>query len=507
MNRKLCAVAAAVFACVMTGCSSPDDEGTTPDASGTTEAPFALLHAKVEIPAGSTYNIPDNKPAASSNVALFSEQKDLFTIRNDSGAELTIKSITLTLADGTEAEELTLRDAESMSSPPLENTSRTLAPEATFDFYVRFYSVFSGERGATLSIDYEGASSGTFNLKLTGTGRPSDNAHPFSGATLKAHKLFGSTGTDEQVTGMVADAAGNAYFLLQTKEVPGYDGYYYDLVVGKIGADGALGWAKIFSRSTAWEWSADPGQNDETGGSPNAIVLDGDHLYVAGSASAGNTTNNNAALVLKIATADGSLVWSKLWRPEWPSGSPLDRMSATGYAVAVGGERVFVTGTCGDGGAHGTLGSNSSVFVLGLEKSDGSLGFAQAVDVAAGYNARGYAVVADSAGANVWVGGLTNASGLLLKLTGTDGATPTVAWARRLDMGTGSNVYGLAFDGSDLFLALDRRGASTYFSVARRVSGKSAARAWTPSVRWLAWRVPWHGHFDPTRWTSDCFSR
>jgi len=466
--------AAMWFPACMTG--GGDDGGT--DTVQADTGPIELSHAGAAIDAGGSYNIPDNNDPASSNVALFSEQKDLMTLTNRSTADLTVNSITIIENEGTFDEEFSIVDAESLKNEPLTVADQVIPAGGTFDFYVRFYPVFSSERSALLSIDYT-ASDGahTFELNVTGSGRPSDNAVPFSGAALSLHKVLGSIGTDEQVTGMVGDADGNTYFLAQTKVVPGFDGFYYDTVVGRINADGSKGWLKIYSRENAWEWSPDPGQNDETGGSPNAIVLADGFIYVAGAMSGGNQNNNNAAHVMKVGAADGALAWDKVWRPEWTDGSLLDRMNATGYAVDVAGGRVFVTGSSGDGNAAGTLPGNSSVFLLALSAEDGTLVFQQAVDVAVGFNDRGYAVASDSTGANVYVGGLTNGSGLLVKFGKTDTATPEVAWAKQLDMGTGSDVYGMDEDGGDVYLALDRRGAATFFSVAR-IKGADGTVAW-----------------------------
>jgi len=467
------------------GCFGGESDGTG-DSAGTEDGlpqdsgTLALSHAGDAIVGGATYNIPDNNDPASSNVALFSEQKDLMTLTNTTAANITIHSISVTAEEGFEAEEFSIRDAESLKNELLEVSDVVVAGGATFDFYIRFYPVYSGERRATLSVKYlDSEGEQELAVHITASGRPSDNAVKFSGGTEALHKVLGSTGTDEQVTGMVGDADGNTYFLAQTKVVPGYDGFYYDLVFGQVKADGTIGWAKIYSRSNAWEWSPDPGQNDETGGSPNAITIDSEgYLYIAGSMSSGNTNNDTAAHVMKVKAADGSIVWDKLWRPEWTTGSFLDRMGAVGYAVAVGGNRVFVTGSTGDGNVHGVLGSGSSVLLLALDKADGTLAFHHALDVAKGYNDRGYAVVADATGANVFVGGLTNGRGLLVKYGKTDGAAPEVAWVKQLDMGTGSNVYGLDSDGTDAYLALDRRGAATFFSVAK-VNGADGSIAWS----------------------------
>jgi len=451
-----------------------EDGGNVPEVSGS----ISLAHAGTELAPGSAYNIPDNNDPASSNIPLFSEQKDLMTVTNSSDGDVTLNSITIESKDGTLAEEFSIADADSLTNEGLTVVDEVVAAGTTFDFYARFNPVFSGERRAALKISYTD-SEGSFDyvVNITGSGRPSDNAHPFSGGELTAHKVLGHIDTDEQVTGMVGDKDGNTYYLAQTKVVPGYDGFYYDMLIGRVNADGTEGWSKIYSRENAWEYCPDPGQNDETGGSPNAIVLAGDTIYIAGTMSETNSNNNTAVHVMKINASDGALVWDKVWRPEWTEGSFLDRMSAVGYAVAVAGGRVFVTGTTGDGAVNGTLGSNSSILLLGLSDADGSLAFQYAADVAPTYNDRGYAVVADAAGANVYVGGLTNGRGLLMKFTATDTAAPQVAWTQKVDMGTGSNVYGLDLDGEDIYLALDRRGASTFFSVAK-VAGADGSVVW-----------------------------
>jgi len=443
------------------------------------QASIALTHAGVDYPTGGSYNVPDNNDPASSNVALFSEQLDLMTVRNLSDGAVTLHSVTLVPAAGSFPEEWSLRDAGDLSHPVLVVQDEVVPQGGTFDLYVRLYPVYSGERQATLTIAYTATSgAGSFTLHVTGSGRPSDDARPFTGATPVLHKLLGMTSTDEQATSLVADAQDNSFILLQTKVVPGYDGFYYDLVLARVNPDGALGWAKIYSRQNAWEWCIDPGQNDETGGSPNALAYGPDgYLYLAASASHGNTNNNNGVLVLKVNSADGAIVWQSIWRPEWPTGSPVDRMGATGYALTVAGGRVFVTGATGDGNAHGTLGSNSSVLLLALDAADGSLAFHRAVDVAATYNDRGHAIGALADGSAVFVGGLTNGRGLLMRFDGTAGADPTLAWTKRVDMGLGSNVYAIAMDGEDVVVAGDRRGASTYFSVLR-FTGAAGGLAW-----------------------------
>ena len=427
--------------------------------------------------------MPDNNDPASSNMPLYSLQKDLMTIRNLSEAGVTLHAISVVEAEGVLDEEWQILDAAQLGDHPLEMAETEVAAEGIFDFYLGCQPVFSGERAARLQIDYSDESGRyEYVIPVTCTGRPSDNARPFSGGTLLAHKLLGSVATDEQATGMVADAEGNSYLLLQTKVVPGYDGFYYDLVIAKVSPEGELLWGKIYSRMNAWEWCPDPGQNDETGGSPNAITLGEDGaLYLAGNMSGGNTNNNNAVHVMKLSTTDGAIIWDVLWRPEWTDGSFLARMGAAGYALTTAGGRVFVTGETGDGNAHGVIGGGT-VLLLALDAAEGAQIFAKAVNVAVGYNDRGHAVAANAAGTQVFVGGITNGRGLLMKWSDTHTESPTLAWVERLEMGVGSNVYGIDVEGDDAYLALDRRGAATFFSVAR-VAGADGSIVWAKTYQ------------------------
>lgn len=456
------------------GGSSGDPDGGAGEGSPS----FAMTHPGGDLDPAQAYNIPMNADPASSNVALFSQQKDRLSVRNGGTEPITITAVTLVPEAGTMAEEFDLRDFDSLLNEPLVVDNDAVAPGETFDFYVRFYPVFSGERAATLTIEYlDGGEPFTSTLRITGTGRPSDNLRPLADATLLAHKLLGTTGTDEQAVGMAADDQGNTYFLLQTKQLPGYDGFYYDLVLGLITPEGTLGWTKIFSRASMWEFVRDPGQNDETGGSPNAIVYDDGSLYIACSLSEGNGGNNLMATALKVNAADGAVVWQKMWRPEWPEGSESTkaRMGSEAYSLATGGDYVYVTGTCGSGSEDNVIGGGL-VMLLGLAKTDGSLLFQRGYNVAEGYNDRGHAIGATADG-RVIVGGLTNGRGLAMGFTGADTADPQIAWVKHLNMGLGSNVYALDLDSTGAYLAADRRGGGTLFSVIK-LDIATGATAW-----------------------------
>jgi len=449
-----------------------------PDGGGEGSPTFGMTFAGGELVQGEAYNIPNNGDPASSNVALFSQQKDRLAVSNGGTEPIVITAMSIEPEEGTMGEEFSLRDYASLLNELLVIDNETVAPGETFDFYVRFYPVFSGERSATLTIEYtDGGQPFTSTQRITGTGRPSDNARPLAAATLLEHKVLGTTGTDEQAIGMAVDGQANTYALLQTKQLPGFDGFYYDLVLAKIGPDGTLVWAKILSRSSMWEFVRDPGQNDETGGSTNAITYDDGNIYIACSLSEGNGNNNLIATVLKIDAASGAIVWHKMWRPEWAEGSETTkaRMGSEAYGLATAGDYVYVTGDTGSGSEDNPIGGGL-VMLLALSKADGSLLFQRGFNVAEGYNDRGYAVGATADGAVV-IGGLTNGRGLALGLTGANTADPQLSWAKHINMGLGSNIYALDLDDAGAYMACDRRGGFTVFSVLK-LDIATGAKAW-----------------------------
>lgn len=307
---------------------------------------------------GGNWFIPMN--SSSSKVALFSEQREGFSIYNKSKAPLVIDSVALVRGKGVVPEELTLQTAD-LKPKPLAFKKTTIAPKKSFDFYVRLYPVQSRPLGGTVNIGYAGGKKFTFSVK--GTGR--DKAVFTGRFATSRHMLLGGPKTDEMVTGMVADKAGNIYFAGQVTGVN--DKFAYDLFYGRIDADGSLAWAKLWAGPFR-DYTRDPGQNDETGGSSNAIDIDDDgYIYLAGSVSPSKQNNNFAALILKIDPKSGETVWEKLWRPAWPS-ALLAKHSAEAYALNVRGGHVYVVGTTGAAVEN----SNALVFLLSMSAKDGA---------------------------------------------------------------------------------------------------------------------------------------
>ncbi len=399
------------------------------------------------VPDGSTYHQPMNKSASS--VALFSEQRDLFTIRNTGAAPVVIHGISLTEGEGVVDEEFTLQDT-ALKPAPLTLADHQLAPDATFDFYVRFYPVHSGQRTATVTIAHgDGAE---YSFALSGSGRT--DATFLAAADTTWQRIYGGAETDEQATGMAADGQGNVYMVGQVAEVA--DSFAYDLLLAKADASGNLLWSRLW-HGPYRDYSRDTGQNDQTGGSADAIAVDAaGNLYLAGAVSRSSGNNDYAAFVLKVAS-DGRIAWERQWRPAWPS-SLLAKHGAQAYALAVRDGRVYVTGSTG----AGRSGAESHIFVLALAADSGELAWQRALDPSPGSNDRGYAIAVGTE--QLYLGGSANNRAFLARLDGLD--DPQVAWIERVDAGMGSSINALDLDSAgDLHAAVDVRGMNCTFSL------------------------------------------
>ena len=272
-----------------------------------------------------------------------------------------------------------------------------------------------------------------------------------------AHKLLGGQETDEMVTGMAADKSGNVYFAGQATSIK--DRFAYDLFYGRINADGALAWAKLWNGPFR-DYTRDPGQNDESGGSAGAIDIDDEgFIYIAGSVSPSKQNNNFAVLILKIDSNTGDSVWEKMWRPDWPD-AILAKHSAEAYALDVSGGHVYVVGTTGAAMEN----SDALVFLLSMSTKDGTIEFQRYVDPTPKSNDRAYCVKADGKG-NVYIGGLAAKVSLLIKCVAADTGGPKVAWVKTIETGWGSNINCLDIDAEgNVYASVDRRGAKTFLS-------------------------------------------
>jgi hypothetical protein len=200
--------------------------------------------------------------------------------------------------------------------------------------------------------------------------------------------------------------------------------------------------------------SIDPGQNGESGGSADSITMDKEgYIYVVG-ATTKVGGSNYAALIIKINPKDGSIVWEKVWRPEFKS-SQVAWQRADAYSVYTKGDFVFVAGSTLD---------NAVVMFLVLNKKDGSLYSNKAIDLFAGYNDRGFTVKVDDK-FNAYIGGSANGRAMLIKIKGANTKTPKVEWAKQIVAGVGSNVNSMDLDSAgNVYASVDVRGAKTSFA-------------------------------------------
>ncbi len=435
------------------------EPGTTAGVPAGTAAtgPIQIVESGKVIDSAKGYFLPLNN--GTSTVALFSQSTARFTFNNVSSKALTIQTMQIVPDAGVMTEEFSLTDTE-LKPAPLDASNVKVDVGEGFDFQVRFYPVAGGDRGAKLEIVTD---AGKYTLPLAGKGQTAVGL--LSRGTVAWEKLFGGATSNELTTGLVADKAGNFYFAANhtAKATP-------ELLVGKVNADGSLAWARMWSGQFK-DVSKDPGQNNESGGSADALSLDSDgNLYLAASVSGSTSNNTFFACVLKIDGSTGALAWQKAFGFGAKITGP--KQNAEAYGVDASGTNVYVTGTTG----ANSDGAEAMVLFLALDKADGSVKAKTAIDVAATVNDRGYTVRPDGKG-GVYIGGSSAKSAFLLKLDDAD-STAKVAWAETVDLGTGGNVNSLDVDkDGGALVALDRRGTDTFFTVAK--VGADGKFAWS----------------------------
>ena len=407
-------------------------------------APFHILAESKEFNDNDTMTIPT---AVSGAVALFSKYPMSVGILNDEASDLTINSMVLTYGDEVMPEEFTIVD--SAHEQPLVVENEVIPANGRFDFTIKFYPVASHTRTATLTITYN--TDKKFILHLTAEGR--SNANFSTPTDTLMNKVLGGADLDEMVSGSVTDRDGNTYFYGNDKQIADADGFYFDLFMGKIKADGSLAWLKVWY-GNGKDLSIDPGQNGESGGSSNSIAMDDEgYIYYAG-VTGKRSSSNYAALIIKVDPNDGSIVWEKVWRPKFAS-SQVAWQRADAYAVDVKGDAVYVAGSTLD---------NAAVMLLALKKADGSLYFNKAFDLTQGTNDRAFCLKVDDGG-NAYMGGSANGRAMLMKVRGVNTAEPQLEWAKEVDGRIGTNINSMDMDeDGKIYVALDVRGAQTSFT-------------------------------------------
>lgn len=401
-----------------------------------------------------------------STVALFSEQKDLWTLRNDTAAEITVDSITVKVDAGVAGEEFQIYD-NAIPSKAADHKGVKVAAGGTYVFQIRFYPVAGGERKAVVTLAYDGSKKLTFGL----TGKGQTSAKFFSGGSLGWEKLGGSSKGDDMTGTGVTDAGGVTYWNANVGEL--LDNFGYDVAVGAVGADGKSLWTKVFNGKYR-DFSPDSGQNDETGGTGGSLQVGADGaVYVSASLSAIQQNNQFVAAVFKLDAKTGAMTWQKGFRnANKPSTASH---SATAYGLDASGPLVLVTGV---------VEGDAKVLFAALDPASGDLKGSAALEVVKTVNDRGYAIRRDGKG-GAYIGGLnTSAGAFVIHLKDADKGTPTIDWIQQLGLGKGSNINSIDTDADgNAYLSMDRRGAATAFSVGKMDStGK------------LLWTKTWVGN-------------
>jgi len=412
------------------------------------EAPISVRVQNRAVPAGGSYFQPMNSKG--NKIPLYSYDKSRYTIDNTSDAPVTIEGITVEAAgeDG-KPWEWSILDPRDFKNPVMVVSGEVIAPKGTFDFIVQFFPVRGDLRTATVTITYDGGQ--TYVFTAEGKGRPVDTMF-LQEATSVWETCLGGDQTDELVTGLAADEAGNLYVSGNVAQV--VHKFNHDVFLASVDPEGQLRWAKAWAGKNQ-DYQRDPGQNAESGGSAQAIAYDDGHVYLAISHSPSGSNSTFFSVVVKVVAETGEIAWQQAWGPT--AGVELAKESSEAYALDVHGDHVFVTGV---------VEGNAKVLLLVLDKASGAVVQQKAIEVAAGTNDRGYAVKADGKG-GVYLAGLTNGRGLLLHV-GSAASDPKLTWVRKISMGVGSNVNAVDVDAEgNAYLSCDRRGANTKFSFMR----------------------------------------
>ena len=398
--------------------------GTSSGGAGGAAASSLYVYSTThDIPSGGTYDSHDG-----ATIMILTSSQDPFTIQNKADGAITIESIEVVREGQIQAEEFGYLDKDIKPNP---FAPASLEKDAKLDYYLNCSPAASGERKATIKIKYSGAASGehAYSYLCHGTPGADFSVDP---ATVKA-RVYGGPGNseDEMMGTLVADAAGNVY-MTSTSELA-----QDRLNLVQVKADGSLGWAKQFSATHDFK-APDSLQNGQTGGTSGSLTMGSDgNLYLIAQASWTASNNNYYVYAAKIAPATGAILWEKAWGrvAQLKVGSD----SSNPYAIdATSNDYVYITGTTQD---------SAQVLALALKKSDGSIFFQKQLEVVAQYNDKGFALRYDPMQKALYIGGQRSGNaGLLVRMNGVDTASPTLGWAKSIDLGTGGQVTGLDVD-------------------------------------------------------------
>ena len=456
----------AFFVCglaLFAGCDDKDDEDR-PDAGSSTDGggadatlappPFSFAQGATTIDQSGSFHIPGNKRA--STTEPWQASAETFTLSNDSGGKITVTSVGVEADEGTVAEEFTL-ETGAANGTALDVKDLAIDSGGKLEITVRFRPVVSGERSARINVVWDGSK--LFQFTVKGKGAGTSSFWPLKQAD--AEFVIGSPSQDELFSAMVADADGNVYYSANVIGLA--DTYNYDVLIGRLNADGQAGWQKLFNGANR-DFAADAGGNNETGGAAGSLDWDGSALYFVGATSVSPTNTKYRALALKIDGKTGAMLWQQAWEPV--AGEKPATNNAMANAVDARGADVLVTGK-----------TKGGVLVAALGKAKGEVRWTRAISLS-GTDEAGWAIRSDGKG-GAWVGADSDGKAVLLRLSGLD-KEPKLESAQTVSFGDQVRINHIAVDAAgNAYLALGPVGIKGRFGAARvNIDGKVA---WTKS--------------------------
>lgn len=260
---------------------------------------------------------------------------------------------------------------------------------------------------------------------------------------------FGSE-KEDALSAFALDADGSFWVAGMNKGL--VDTFTYDWFVAKLSADGKPQWMRVYGSSGEDSTMRHIDMAGEGVPRMLALVPDGSGAIVAGRSEGGPDAakNPHAAVIYKV-KPDGSLAWSKAFRPGWENKM---NQSAGATSVTVVGKRAYVVGVTS---------AESLGWVSVFDTDSGEMKSSQGYDFGPTYNDRLFSVVADEKNKVLYAGGWSGQGnkGVIVKLSLED--TPKLQWAKRIPNGWASTVPDLDLDKEgNIYLASEVHGAKTW---------------------------------------------
>ena len=259
--------------------------------------------------------------------------------------------------------------------------------------------------------------------------------------------------SEDWASGLAVDGSGNAVIAGETKSFK--DKTYGDIFVAKLDPQGGLLWMATYGGPQ--DDGIHPHDENSEGEGQDAMV-DVDEsgaVYVVGrSKSAEQAVYAGVAMKLN---PDGSLAWSKLFRPQWDNRAG---MSAEFHAARVRKGVLHIVGV---------VEGETKALLLALKADTGAVLAKAFVDPTPGSNDRFYSLAVPPQGDAVYVGGWAGAGGpgLLMKFDFVGGSYKP-AWGQLVEIGRGSNFPSLDVDDAGgLYAVADIHGAKTHAELHR----------------------------------------